>query len=574
MVLITNFPTEGSRKLGAFYLKIEDSSQWFEKFHNLFLFKGSFWTTQEEKIIESIRNSSQSEVTKSLESMNAIFGLIRVDDQGNDLTFANDRYGFKSIYCYWNPQTHRFAISDSYLIIQESIQPFGLKADVVGIAEFLLFNFPLNGKTFTEGIHRIPMGSFGIFREGKMSLDSYWTPSSISPSTTDLDKAVREVDNLLNTATDLILLEHDSEEIALGLSGGMDSRLVAAKFVERGVRPNCFVYGTKRSDSFRVANEVATQLGLRLRLIEIDPHFYRNVCKDAITVSPMINLLTSWPLALKGKMPHFDVLLTGFNGDNIFGSHIQPTSLSLPHGDVDSTIEQILTKYGQNGTISDIQQIMIPSITKQITLSLRQFVNDNKSYAPWRIIEEFNFSNRQLAFIKSDFMFQSTGSKWISPFMYPPFVDYLNGLDVSLKFNLRLFREYMNRFYPELFQIRTERSAASNQSNVLKKSILNLVLLFERLMGTNYLSGESHKKFLLDLTHSMEFYHYAQEEFSTANMMFRQTIDVNKAMLLLNDMTFSRRWTPRKVPSSQFRKLLRIFAALTTKFWFDSLTIG
>ena len=244
--------------------------------------------------------------------------------------------------------------------------------------------------------------------------------------------------------------------------------------------------------------------------------------------------------------------------------------IQTPQGDIGSTIDQILKRYGQNGSIDDIQQIMVPLVATRIRETLRQFVTDNKSQAVWQIIEEFNFSNRQLAFIKFDFMFQSSNSEWISPFMHPPLVDYLNRLDITLKLNLRLFKEYMNAFYPELHAIRTERSVTSSSTNVLKKSFLNLVELFERLIGTNYLTGVTHKRFLLNLTHSMEFYQYAKEEFKTTNKMFRHIIDVDKTLLLLYDMTSSRSWNPRKVPTSQFRKLLRIFAALTTKFWFDS----
>ena len=572
MVLITNFPIEGSKKKGAFHIKIEDESQWFEKENGMLLFKGSFWTKQEEKIIETIEVSPLSELQKSLESMNAIFSLIWIDDRSETLTIANDRYGFKSMFYYWNPQTLQFAVSDRYLTIQESIQSIGLAIDIVGIAEFLLFNFPLNEKTFIEGIQRIPMGSVGIFHENDLSFEPYWTPTSISSSIKDLEKAVRDVDNLLNIAIDLIISDNENKEFALGLSGGMDSRLIAAKFVERGVHPSCFVYGNKKSDSFRVSREVATELGIPLKLVEIDPLFYQTVAKDAVTISPMINLLTSWPLASLDQLPQYDILLTGFNGDNMFGSHILSTSLSLPTGDIDSIVKQILRKYGQNGKISDIQQIMIPSVSQQIMDSLNQFVTTYKLLPPWKVIEAFNFSNRQLAFIKFDFMFQSSGAKWISPFMYPPLVDYLNSLDISLKLNLKLFQSYMNEYYPKLFRIRTERSPTSSKSHILKKSLLKGIQLFERVMGTHYLTGETHKKFLLDMTQSNEFSNYARNEFISASDTFRQTIDVNKVLLLLDEMISYEGRIPRKVPSTQFRKLLLIFAALTTKLWLDSLS--
>ncbi|MFW9844859.1 MAG: asparagine synthase-related protein [Candidatus Thorarchaeota archaeon] len=572
MLLITNFPTEGSTRVGSFYLKISDESQWLETYENQFLFKGSFWTDQEGFAIASTRSSNHSEMKDCLREINAIFSLIRITDQGKSLEFANDRYGFKSIFYYWNSQSDHFAVSDSYLSIEQELLSIGLQPNDVAISEFLLFNFPLDGKTFIKDLHRLQMGSIGFYSNGKLSIEQYWTSSSISSVVTDIEEAVQTIEDLLNKATSIIVSNHKDADFALGLSGGMDSRLVAAKFIEHGVKPICYVYGNRKADSFRVASEVAKQLDLKLVLVEIDPLFYENVCKDAIYVSPMINLLTSWPIASMESMPKYDVLLTGFNGDNMFGSHIRSESLSIPQGNIDSTIEQILAKYGQNGTIDEIQEIIIPSVAKQIRNNLQQFVVDSKSIDTWRIIEEFNFSNRQLAFIKSDFMFQSSASKWVSPFMYPPLVDYLNNIDISLRLDLRLFRKYMNAFYPELYRIRTERNPTATGTNILKKRFLKVIQLFERLIGTNYLTGETHKKFLLNLTHSREFNQYALAEFRSANVIFREMFDVDQIMQLLNTMTYSRTLIPRKVPSSQFRRLLRIFAALTMKFWFDSIS--
>jgi asparagine synthetase B (glutamine-hydrolysing) len=570
MLLISNSPIKSSQSFGDFYVALEPDSGWVFMNSKL-VFKGAFWTKRTQKKLEPLADAALSNASTALASVDSIFAVVGIDEDNNTISFANDRYGLKTLYIYLSSERDDFALSDSFSALQHHIPLELLEPDTQGIAEFLLFNYPLFGRTFLKDVSRAPMATIGTFRDDHLVLKRYWRVEAIRPQAMSVDLALRRLDCLLSEATELILREDPAISFGLGLSGGMDSRVVAAFCVEQRRSPHCFVFGQPGADSYRVSTAIAKELGLNLTKLMIDSSFFLKAGNDVVVPNPMINLITSWPLASCGSLPDFNKLLTGFLGGELLGGHIKLEDLTIETDHVTRTAKRIVAEYGENGTLGDIQGMMRTAVCAPVLSSVLRYVKQHRHLEPWRIIEIFDFSNRQLAFIKSNPIFHLAGRESVSPFMYPPFVDFSNSLDVSKKLDMALYRRYIISRFPRLAGIRAERESATILTNPTEAKLRHIVAGIERVVGTSFFSGKPHKEFLTRMGQSHQFAEFVLNRLEQKNDKFKEVIDTSSAFPLLKKLQRENRLAPVISGKRSFRKILLLFALLTVKFWFDSL---
>lgn len=202
-------------------------------------------------------------------------GHVRVDvDPSGTIELGTDGTGI--LPSFWAGSAERFAWSTHLA----SLVSLGVRPDLdeVGSLEYLVMLQPLGVRTVLADASLLPAGGrlrLDPGRPPQVDVQRLYTPSTASVPD---DVAVEEFRTLWTELTDDLLARASSERLALGLSGGLDSRAIAAECVRRGSRPHAFTYGAAGSDPGRVATEVA-------RILQLD-HTLLGLHDDRLMPSP------------------------------------------------------------------------------------------------------------------------------------------------------------------------------------------------------------------------------------------------------------------------------------------------
>lgn len=192
--------------------------------------------------------------------------------------------------------------------------------DVLAIRQLLEHGHPFDQRTLLRGIELLPPGTVADIGPGGWRSRRYFRfdPPSVDPalSAEDLGAAMgRAV---------AAALEQAGGGTALGcmLSGGMDSRTIAAEAVALGARPLAITFGTPGSPDVAIAERVASALGLEHLVLSLDPARVAEALPEAALVTGgttgvahLVGHATNRELARD-----VDAILSGMCGDGIMGN--------------------------------------------------------------------------------------------------------------------------------------------------------------------------------------------------------------------------------------------------------------
>jgi len=295
---------------------------------------------------------------------------------------------------------------------------------------------------------------------------------------------MEKLDSLFNQSMRRIKKLNKGKTFGLGLSGGFDSALTAYYAKKNGLELKCFCFGHKNSDAFRAAKEIAEKLDTNLKLLEIKESFLKKMWKDGISYNPMINLMYLSYCSLSEDLPHFDVLLTGYNGDNLFGSHIKKEEINSKNDGI-KYINKKYNLYPLSNFSDRIKENIIKDIAK-CNISNKSWINK----------ENFNYNNRQLRFIKNNFCFNYFGryKQFYSIFAVIDLVEYVLGFPITELYNCKLYHEFIRKKVPILANIRPERKAYKINDLKSIKLIKKALYLLEMKIGINlFYKVEKHR---------------------------------------------------------------------------------
>jgi asparagine synthase (glutamine-hydrolysing) len=171
------------------------------------------------------------------------FAAVHFDGRSHTLSLIADRLGVRPIY---------FAVTDDLvyfgnaLRMLEAMPSLPKVLDVRGAVETLALGYPLADRTPYRDVFTIRDGEVVSFHDRAVRRTHYWRITSVAEDDAPLDVAGRRVHDAFASAVGR-RLGPDRRSIAF-LSGGLDSRVMVAELVARGVELHTFNFandGTK-----------------------------------------------------------------------------------------------------------------------------------------------------------------------------------------------------------------------------------------------------------------------------------------------------------------------------------------
>jgi asparagine synthase (glutamine-hydrolysing) len=268
-------------------------------------------------------------VEKTLERANGMFAFALWDRREQELTLARDRNGEKPLVYFWDEAPGDGSVLAFASELKALAGLHSSRLDAAAVDAYLALGYVPAPLAIFRGCHKLPPGHLLRLRAGRINVSRWWFPEEaapLSPRGAQADRA-RELRSLIADAVRLRL--RADVPVALALSGGVDSSVIAAECAGQGAALDCFTVDFDGDlTDLPHARVVARHLKLRHHVIELggeDPSRAATRQLDLATAhydEPFADSSALPSLALASALAGcYKVILNGDGGDEAFAGY-------------------------------------------------------------------------------------------------------------------------------------------------------------------------------------------------------------------------------------------------------------
>lgn len=285
------------------------------------------------------------------EQLNGVFCGVVVDLRESCVVLFNDRYGLMRLYIHERPEGLYFASEAKALL---RVLPEQRRFDPRGLGEWFSCGAPLQNRTLFPGITLLPGGSLWTQRPGEdLRKERYFTPEVWERQSALTPAAYMEA---LQSTFARILPRYfqGPERVGLSLTGGLDSRLIAAWAPCQPFKLHTFTFGGVLRDCADVtlARRVAQQWQQYHQVIKLNRRLFEEfpvLAQRSVTITDGAQDVTGAPglfvtRAFRAQAP---VRLTGNYGDEVLRGNIPFRSNGRHHGYLTDELAPVIADAGR-----------------------------------------------------------------------------------------------------------------------------------------------------------------------------------------------------------------------------------
>jgi len=459
VITVTTKKNSSFNQFGKIFYSIDSRVKKIESEEYLFLFKGFFYFDtpfSPEDIINFLIEEKQYAGFKKFKG--SYCGCL-INKRNESIFIFSDQLGLNDLFYYF--QDKNLIISDKFTDFFK-LKTFSLNdVDQQAITQFVLYEHVVGDRTFLSQVKALSYASVIKFDLSNQTskITRYWQYLPCPKNNFDTKKGFAELDKLFKKAALRILKAYPDNDFLFGLSGGLDSRLAAKYAIECGYNLKTFVFGSKKSDAIKISKKLAKKLKLKRNVHHIKNNFW-DLKKEHVLHNPMMNIMYTTYCSVKNNLQSANCVFSGFNGDNIFGSHIK----QFYFDDKLSFIEKLNKRY------------------KQVPLNINDTdlpYYDLLKLEDWQKLEIFNFENRQLRFIKNSpsFNFYGKYENMCSMFADIDVVEFALTIPSRQLSNCEFYYNFFRNYHKELIKIRPHNIPYKISDSLLIKKIKSRILL-------------------------------------------------------------------------------------------------
>ena len=423
--------------------------------------------------------------------LNGTFAIIIYDIKQQKLLVVNDRFGLRPLY-YATGNDRLLVASEVKALLQ--VEP-DYKLNDEAVADWFYFSKLLGNKTFFRDINVLSPATILEYGNGKLNLEKYWDFEFNQAANISEEELVEELVSAFRKSVARRLA--GKYRYGLGLSGGIDSRVIAAAMGTTASQVTAFTFGGKGCDEVRIAHTVAEKLGMEHRIIELNPDELPPYFRDVVySTDGMDHIGVSYlPLVYEEYRKYIDVHFSGLEGDVILGEYFLDSNL-LQARDEEEIVQAL---YASNRTSPEDMMLNLfqPAYYRRIKdmplNSLRHDVQQTQGGQPGN--RATHFAIRSVIW-RTDLMGCVIGRNKVEeayPFFDNDFMDWVQRIPPDLRLNYRIYRQFLKKLSPTLAKVTRQWTGVSAcapvfVSNVGKYSQQGkaaLKLLLYRLSGGN-----------------------------------------------------------------------------------------
>ena len=395
-----------------------------------------------------------SNSTENIRNINGHFCGVLL--KADSILLFTDKLGLREFHIYEDENCYYFSSRLDYLL---KLGKFEINFAEFG-SRWLSVN-QLSRKSIVKNIIRLNCGAYAIIKNGKCKIPPYnWIPKNSIPLTTD------EFSNKLKR---LVLLEKNKDlKLSLGLSGGMDSRVILSYLLaSQHTNWNCHTFQTEDSMDVQIAESISEDFNIQHEKI------YNKMLHDYEIVREVTEYIGNTYLCESGFNSHKLMSYESFkNGEIIidggFGEIWRREFLArlyylgrkhIKNNNYD-VIANLLSLNRAEIFNEEYLAIMREGMYYQIE-NLFQFLPPVEEIQVGNWLDLFALKTRLPNYYGAE---QSRLDKYITsymPFIQPYLLDDLLNISCGVRNNNRLFRKIIRSNYPQLTRYRLAKGNIS-----------------------------------------------------------------------------------------------------------------
>lgn len=399
-----------------------------------------------------------------LKDLNGSFVLSIYDKE--NLIIANDRLGSKNLFYAVDLNRILYSSEIKAILADKLIIP---ELNYETIAEFFLFSYPLENKTYFEGIKLLPPASILVSHKDKtdkIQVKKYWNFkfNRKNYKNLNLNSLVKEFNTIMEKAVEIRMV--DKDKIGIFLSGGLDSRLIAGfakRVAERvGKELISFTFGTKGGWQEKIARQVADRLGIENRFYEIPSDSIANYAEEIVYRGDgHIRIRDAHFISLLSKVKSdVSTVLVGFFCSELFGEMLSADVLEV--SSKSELIDYLFNRYEVKQTAKHIPEIFSRStlikLRKEAKENFIETVNEIPFDSYDEIADYWEIQQRDRRYILPLSNYMSWYLDTRLPYLDNEIVDFAINLPVELRFGKRFIHKALRYIFPDLANIPWEKS--------------------------------------------------------------------------------------------------------------------
>ncbi|MBA3033143.1 MAG: hypothetical protein KKF85_08075 [Gammaproteobacteria bacterium] len=290
---------------------------------------------------------------------NGLFAIVLHDAVTRSVTLISDRYGFRPLFF---KATANGLVFSTELKGIRAADSTSLKLNAVGLFELLCHGHHLYGDTWVDGYERLAPATILSCGASGTSRRNYWR-YAYQEGEPEHDQPTYFVNfaKLLDRAVERCM--RGPARIGMFLSGGYDSRSVAAAVRPHHLPIPTFTFGLGTARDVLIAPQLAERLGMQHTHLVSDPGYLSAHCHGIVwRTEGMLSFTRTTSMQFHPQLQQsMDIVLTGFLAE-FSGSHTWPALLLARSrgAAIDAIWNRII-----HGKLARLQRIMTPAFYAQ-----------------------------------------------------------------------------------------------------------------------------------------------------------------------------------------------------------------
>jgi asparagine synthase (glutamine-hydrolysing) len=232
-------------------------------------------SSQKTSPAKSLLAAWETEGERSLRDLNGWFAGVVVDIRKREVILFNDRFGLHRIHYTQTDDALTFASEAKALL---TVQPRTRNLNPKALGEFVVFGSVQNDRTLFQDVNVVPGGSvWTISAPAEIRKARYFTPAEWESQSVLSDEEFYES---LKATMSTAVRRHfgDGSDIAVSLTGGVDTRVIMAFAEHAAEKRASYTFGGMYRDCYdvQIAGQVARACGYEHQVLRLGPEFLRN----------------------------------------------------------------------------------------------------------------------------------------------------------------------------------------------------------------------------------------------------------------------------------------------------------
>jgi asparagine synthase (glutamine-hydrolysing) len=394
-----------------------------------------------------------------IKSLNGSFVLALWDFKKNLLIIANDRYGLRPLYYFWQNHLLIFASEMKSILTFPQVKK---DIDNQALAEFFSLNSILGEKTLFEDIKVFNPASILTFQAGSLNVKRYWEPAPKDDAHGfSQKKAIEEAHSLLLQAVKRQI--DDQKPKGVYLSGGLDSRTILGAVSQVGHKIPTFTFGRTGCDDQKGAELISKVLGMENHFFEVSPDYLKHWARTGVWLTEGMTRAAFHSLEFLPEIrKSAPILFNGFGGNDLMG-HLSFGLLEFVFAKKsENWIRRFFHKINEPFSEDLLSKLFVPQyyslIKNRAFEAFADLVANFPEKSPYNKIYHFFIRERARKSLLYGPISDSNLLEYRVPFYDYDLVDFLLTIPPKQRMLAIFYRKFITKKFPNLAKIPYQRT--------------------------------------------------------------------------------------------------------------------